>query len=212
MDRASPFSFECAACGQCCRNKRITLFPYELARLAAACGTPTGAILAGHTDEGGTVLRMDPENGACTFLRDGRCGVHAGRPLACRLYPLGRHSGARGEELFETPVHDFCKSRRNRETTAGAFLDSQDIAPYVLAADRYGDLLKRMVITLKTRDSALEILAETIGSEQEVASPWLDVDAAVNAFCSTTGARPPASVEDKITLHLQALEQWIAAI
>jgi hypothetical protein len=69
-----------------------------------------------------------------------------------------------------------------------------------------------MVMTLKTRDGALETLSEAIGGEQEVASPWLDVDAAVATFCRETGARPPESVEDRITTHLQAIKRWIAGI
>lgn len=209
MDRASSLSFECACCGKCCSNKRITLFPYEIARIAVACGKTTGEVLADHTDEGGTVLLMAPGNGSCTFLHDGKCSIHSGRPLACRLYPLGRHSGPAGEDFFLTPVHDFCIARKDKTTTAGAFLDSQDIAPYVLAADRYGGLLKQMVLVLKKSDNALQALTKTIGSQHDMASPWLDVDGTTQAFCDKTGIVMPASVEEKISLHLQALTEWV---
>jgi uncharacterized protein len=210
MDRSSPLSFECACCGKCCSNKRITLFPYEIARIAAACGKTTGEVLACHTDEGGTVLLMDPQHGRCTFLQDGKCGIHSGRPLACRLYPLGRHSGPAGEDYFLTPLHAFCSARRDRETTTGEFLDSQEIAPYVSAADRYGILLKQMVLVLKKSDNALQALTETLGSQHDIASPWLDVDGTTQAYCDKTGIRMPASVEEKISLHLKALTEWVA--
>ncbi len=36
----------------------------------------------------GSILKFT-DAGACVALDGARCGVHRGRPLACRLYPLG---------------------------------------------------------------------------------------------------------------------------
>jgi len=116
LTRESPFGYSCRACGICCRNKRITLSSYEIVRLACGRKTSTREILDTCTDEGGTALRLDPETGTCVFLADGRCSVHDHRPLACRLYPLGRHSNGGEEQFFEVPAECLCTAQRGRWT------------------------------------------------------------------------------------------------
>src|SRR5262249_30242634 len=98
-DRASPFSYRCGACTRCCFEKVIPLGPYEVARLAHNRGVSATEFLATYTTEAGTTL-LSREDGGCVFLDERGCGVHADRPLACRLYPLGRIVGANGVEYF----------------------------------------------------------------------------------------------------------------
>src|SRR5260370_22196922 len=42
MNRQSKFSYLCNQCGRCCRDKVITLSPYDVLRLARAAGISTG--------------------------------------------------------------------------------------------------------------------------------------------------------------------------
>ena len=84
--RESPFAYTCNGCGRCCHDKAIRVGPYEVARIAEALGVTTTHVLDEHVDPDVGALRQRPD-GSCVLLREGRCSVHQGRPLACRLYP-----------------------------------------------------------------------------------------------------------------------------
>src|ERR1700677_919749 len=155
MTHRSPFSYQCNACGLCCHNQVITLSPYDVIRLARAAHLSTTDALARFTLRRGSLLRFDAA-GACTALDATRCSLHSGRPLACRLYPLGlergRFTGSRSHPLASERYlgRDLAQeSFTQLEPAAGsaglygltssvaAFLDSQGVAPYLAAADRY---------------------------------------------------------------------------
>lgn len=149
MDRASAFSYACNRCGLCCRDKVITLSPYDLIRIARATGITTGAARERYTLRRGSLLRFAPD-GRCTALEGARCTIHRGRPLACRLYPLGleRAPAADGSAYAERfvrlePAPGSLGVYGDAGTVAG-FLDGQEIAPYFDAAERYYSLVAEM--------------------------------------------------------------------
>lgn len=86
----------CTRAGTCCHGKDVPVNPWELACLARAAGMDVTTLIARRTAPGGVRLRFDGPPGwrghrACAFYDPTRgCSAHAGRPLACRLYPLGR--------------------------------------------------------------------------------------------------------------------------
>jgi Fe-S-cluster containining protein len=84
----SEFSYVCNRCGLCCRGKVITLSPCDVIRIARAAKVSTGEAVAHYTLRRGSLLRFLPD-GRCAALEGLRCSIHPGRPLACRLYPLG---------------------------------------------------------------------------------------------------------------------------
>jgi len=94
----------CSRSGTCCHGKMVRLNPWELARLAQAKKMTPREFRDRYCDYGGVVLRFDGEPGwkeqqACSqYVAGFGCSVHLGRPLACRLYPLGRQR--QGEELY----------------------------------------------------------------------------------------------------------------
>ena len=88
MERQSKFSYVCNRCGLCCRDKVIALSPYDVIRIARAAKISTGAAVARYTIRRGSLLRFLPD-GRCAAFDGPRCTIHPGRPLACRLYPLG---------------------------------------------------------------------------------------------------------------------------
>src|SRR5271167_3268415 len=88
VNRKSQFSYVCKACGRCCHHKVITLSPYDVLRLALAAGISTREAIARYTIRRGSILKFS-DGGVCVALDGARCGVHRGRPIACRLYPLG---------------------------------------------------------------------------------------------------------------------------
>jgi uncharacterized protein len=94
----------CARTGTCCHGKMVRLNPWELARLGDAKNMSAREFRDRYCEHGGIILRFDGAPGwnnqaACSqYVPGSGCSVHPGRPLACRLYPLGRHQ--QGEQLY----------------------------------------------------------------------------------------------------------------
>lgn len=94
-----PFDFVCAGCGDCCRNRRdLVLSGYDLYRIARRLGLPPRLTadafckqeFAPQTLLPAVVLRPNARTGNCPFFEADACTIHAARPLACALYPLGQ--------------------------------------------------------------------------------------------------------------------------
>jgi Fe-S-cluster containining protein len=102
--RDEPLPFRChpglPCFNSCCRDKRLTLLPYDVLRLSRALGRTSDAFLAEHGE-----LEIDPASGwpslrirlsadgRCPFVGAQGCGVYADRPTCCRIYPLARAVG-----------------------------------------------------------------------------------------------------------------------
>ncbi|MGA2411291.1 MAG: YkgJ family cysteine cluster protein [Candidatus Binataceae bacterium] len=164
MNSGSRFSYQCNACGRCCHDQVITLSPYDVIRLARAANVSTSDAIIRFTLRRGSLLRFDSK-GACAALNGVRCSVHSGRPLACRLYPLGfqrsRSASSRLDAIASEGYlaleregsHDFFTLLEPAAGSAGiygtastiaAFLESQEAAPYFCATERYYSLLEPM--------------------------------------------------------------------
>ena len=94
-----PFDLVCAGCGDCCRNRRdLVLSGYDLYRIARRLGLPPRLTadafckqeFAPQTLLPAVVLRPNARTGNCPFFEADACTIHAARPLACALYPLGQ--------------------------------------------------------------------------------------------------------------------------
>lgn len=143
MLRASPFSYRCGCCGRCCRDKVITLAPYDVMRIAAAAGLGTAQTIARYTIRRGSVLRFDAQ-GACAALRGGLCGIHSGRPLPCRLYPLGMERTVEGDRFIGLEAAPGSTGIYGADGTVGGFMEQQQTSPYLDAAERYASLIVLM--------------------------------------------------------------------
>jgi Fe-S-cluster containining protein len=126
----------------------ITLSPYDVIRIARAAKISTSAAVARYTLRRGSLLRFLP-GGRCAALEGPRCTIHPGRPLACRLYPLGleRVPGADGggyvEHFVQLEPAAGSLGVYGVAGTVAEFLDEQDAAPYLDAVARYHSLLGR---------------------------------------------------------------------
>jgi len=142
----SKLSYVCNRCGLCCRDKVITLSPCDVIRIARAAAISTGAAVARYTLRRGSLLRFLPD-GRCAALDGPRCTIHSGRPLACRLYPLGL------ERAPGTDDHTYVERFVRLEPASGSlgiygeadtvaeFLDGQQVASYLDAVARYHPLV-----------------------------------------------------------------------
>lgn len=195
----------------------ITLAPYDVLFIARAAGVSTAEAVSRFTIRRGSLLRFGAD-GACAALSGTRCSIHHGRPLACRLYPLGldRSVGGRIEKL--TALEPALGSRGVYGTsgTVGDFLEAQDTIEYLVANDRYRCLIPQIrarIIDLIDFDSIeprefwrraiREALAETGYDPNPLIDAMFDPDGLV-------GRRDDE--ESEMLVHLAALGVRIGKI
>jgi len=140
MDRRTPFSYRCNQCGRCCHDKVITLSPYDVLRIARATALSTGDVVRHYTIRRGSILRFLSE-GTCAALDGTQCTLHQGRPLACRLYPLGLESTAADDHLIALDPAEGSLGIYGKNSTAGDFIDANGTADYLAALERYRELI-----------------------------------------------------------------------
>jgi len=156
----------CTRSGACCHGKAVCLNPWELARLAAAKGLSVRAFRDQYCEFGGIRLVFRPqaepnEPLSCSmYVPERGCSAHAGRPLACRLYPLGRER--RGNDIqymhrgSSFPCLAGCPDVVNLpHMSVSDYLEGQDITAYVAAQDGYLELMQHLA------DGAFVLLLET---------------------------------------------------
>jgi Fe-S-cluster containining protein len=92
----------------------------------------------------GSILKFKPD-GTCGALAGARCTIHTGRPLACRLYPLGLQRDGDGRESF-IRLEPATGSRGiyGENGTIADFLVAQGVPEYLAANDAYRRLLDLM--------------------------------------------------------------------
>lgn len=198
--RESAFSYACHGCGRCCHGKSITVSPYEAARLGDALNLTTTEVFERYIVPETRSVRT-VENRACVFLDETGCTVHSGRPISCRLYPLGWFSDRQDREAFaELTAHPQTEGVYGTDGTVADYLAAQETAPFERAARRYADVLWR-----------LNAATDTEGPDPGEPPPMTDVDAAVEADCAARGVPVPDDVEDRVNLHLDLLHRWLDA-
>src|SRR5260370_9262516 len=80
-----------------------------------------------------------------------RCAVHSGRPLACRLYPLGLERTGNKEHFVQLEPAQGSLGVYGADGTVEAFLTAQDAAPYLQTNEHY----RRLLPFLRARIAAL---------------------------------------------------------
>lgn len=186
------FSYHCNRCNRCCRDRRIQVNPYEVLRLARNCGLTTGEVVERHVDTERMALRRRSD-GTCVFLGSSGCTVHADRPLACRLYPLGRIVRGSDETWVLLPPADGSEGVRGTTGEVKSYVGKQGAIPYMRAADAYHGVVERALMAG---------CADETNRNDGSAGRWLlDVDA-----CVETTGEPDVD----LALHLDFLENMRA--
>jgi Fe-S-cluster containining protein len=156
----------CTRAGACCQGKTVWLNPWDLARLAEAKGLTSRVFRDRYCEFGGIRLRFEssPEGeglSVCSqYVPDFGCGVHEGRPLVCRLYPLGRQRC--GQELDylhigrRFPCLECCPEVVDLPyLTVADYLTGQDVIAGETAQDEYLEIMQRLA------DGAFVLLLES---------------------------------------------------
>jgi hypothetical protein len=204
--RDAAFSYRCGACSRCCRGKRIQLSPYELARLAAVLETTTTDVISRYTRDG-TALAVRPDD-SCVFLGPLGCSVHAGRPLVCRLYPLGVVVAEDGREaVVELEPHPDTEGAYGTDGTVADYFAAQGAPPFFAAAARYHAVLQKL-------GSCASPISDGPSGEDDLpdVAAFLDPHLAVSWNAERGGPPVPAGVEELIDRHLALLEIWAARL
>ena len=190
--RGAAFSYQCRACSRCCYGRRIQINPYEIARLSRGLGITTTEVISRFTVDGGTALATRPDF-SCTFLGPKGCTVHADRPLVCRLYPLGRAVDAAGNEAFvKLEPHPETEGVYGADGTVNSYLESQSVAAYIAAADRYFAVYTLLVSNGGDRDD----------------EPGLDIDPGAFIDADLAVQTPTLGVDALTEAHLAIIERW----
>ncbi|MBV5281609.1 MAG: YkgJ family cysteine cluster protein [Paludibacter sp.] len=156
----------CSRRGTCCHGNLVMLNPWELFCLAREKKVSPREFRDLYCESGGIRLRFDGKAGwrekkACSqYIDNFGCSVHVGRPLACRLFPLGRqiqsealsymHQG----EVF--PCLDGCPEVTGLpQLTVGEYLQGQQTEVFENAQNEYLKLMQSLA------DIAFELLLDT---------------------------------------------------
>lgn len=150
LAKTDPLQLSCgvSGCGSnCCKaSAPIVLNPYEIALICRESSMSYEDLLdIVDTDRAdGFPLVMLPRDPACHFMTEQGCGIYTARPLACRLFPMGRvYDGMRSR--FVLPEQNICHGLASAPTgTVGDYLETQDVDVQIRMADRWIDFVSEI--------------------------------------------------------------------
>ena len=160
----------CSRKGTCCHGNQVLLNPWELACLAHEKNMSASEFRAAFCIQGGSVLHFNGEKdqrgkAACgLYTENFGCSFHTARPLACRLFPLGRQvQHEKAEYIFQGttfPCLNGCSEvLDSQKITVADYLEGQETADFELAQDAYLEIMQNLA------DIAFTLLLETGLSE-----------------------------------------------
>ena len=145
----------CSRAGTCCHGKTVFLNPWELANISKEKKMTPKEFSSEFCEWGGIKLKFNGESqfknqSACSqYIENFGCSVHLGRPLACRLYPLGRkiqneeahyiHEGKEFPCLADCPTVTELP-----QMTVGEYLKDQSTKTYESGQDIYLELVQQL--------------------------------------------------------------------
>jgi Fe-S-cluster containining protein len=156
----------CTRAGTCCHGNLVLLNPWELFSLAKEKKKTTREFRDFYTEFGGIKLRFDGKadskgKAACSQYVDGfGCSVHLGRPMACRLFPIGRQiHNSEVQYIYQGakfPCLDGCPDVVELpHLSVGEYLQGQKTEHYEKAQDAYLELMQNLA------DMAFELFLDT---------------------------------------------------
>lgn len=184
IDSTDKLPLTCSRRGTCCFGKQVLINPWELATLAMTKKMPVNEFIQQFCDSGGTRLLFNgivSKKGeyACSQYIDGfGCSLHAGRPLVCRLYPVGRRQ-QNNEVMYIYEGDQFPCINGCPEVTELPFmnideyLQGQQAGKFEQAHDMYLELMQGIA------DTAFALLLETGMTTDEmlyVLKIWTDLN------------------------------------
>ena len=145
----------CTRTGTCCHGNQVFLNPWELARLAHEKGISAADFRNNYCDDGGILLRFNGKvdkrgKSACSqYIDNFGCSVHVVRPLACRLFPLGRQiQHGKAEYIFQGeqfPCLNGCEAVVELpHLSVEEYLKGQETDAFEKAQDAYLEVMQNL--------------------------------------------------------------------
>ncbi len=214
MDRQSQFSYRCGACGRCCHNQVISLSPAELLAIARASGIATGAARARYTERRGSLLRFRADGG-CAALEGVRCSIHPGRPLACRIYPLGLERTPDGDRFIRLEPAQGSAGRYGVDGVVGDYLTDQGVDELLGMVECYRPLIaaiRNKIETLVDFDKIEPREFWRHATAEALRESNFDANRLIDALFDPDGVGAArASIEATTAAHLSILQEMIAS-
>ena len=156
----------CSRSGTCCFGKAVMLNPWELLNFSKEKKITPREFKELYTELGGIRLLFNgnPDKKgqkACSqYIDNAGCSVHKGRPLACRLYPLGRQiQFDKAHYIYEGATFpcltDCAEVLDLPKLSVGEYLKGQEADPFEKAQDAY------LIVMQNIADIAFELLLES---------------------------------------------------
>lgn len=156
----------CSRTGTCCHGKTVWLNPWELALISREKKLSRKDFIEQFCDFGGIKLKFEGEKGwkdlkSCSqYIPNFGCSVHLGRPLACRLYPLGRQIQSEKAQYIhegkDFPCLEGCPEVVNLPfMTVGEYIEDQSAGEFEKSQDDHLELMQQLA------DIAFELFLDT---------------------------------------------------
>lgn len=156
----------CSRAGTCCFGKAVMLNPWELFSFSKEKKVTPREFRDLYTDFGGIRLTFNGKEDkkgqkACSqYIDNVGCSVHQGRPLACRLYPLGRQiQFDKAHYIYEGKqfpcLTDCAEVLELPKLSVGEYLKGQGANPFEKAQDEY------LIMMQNIADIAFELLLDS---------------------------------------------------
>lgn len=156
----------CSRSGTCCFGKTVMLNPWELFTFSVEKKITPREFRDLYTEHGGIQLLFNGTTDkkgqkACSqYVDNFGCSVHLGRPLACRLYPLGRQlQNNKAQYIYEGDkfpcLTDCAEVLELPKLSVGKYLEGQAVEQFEKAQDEY------LLVMQNVADIAFELLLDT---------------------------------------------------
>jgi Fe-S-cluster containining protein len=173
----------CTREGSCCHGNQVLINPWELALLASQNKLTSNEFKNTFTEYGGIRLKFNGKENkflkkACSlYSEEIGCSSHKNRPLACRLFPIGRQIQENKSAYFfegaQFPCFKECPDVTNlKSLKLEEYLKSQKIKNHEYAQDAY------LEVTQNLADFALTLLIDTNLTKDEqrkTIQKWSDI-------------------------------------
>ena len=163
----------CSRKGSCCHCNQVFLNPWELTQLAKEKETTPKNIIEQFCENGGIQLKFKGKidnrgNSACNlYTEDFGCSAHKGRPLHCRLFPLGRQiQNNEAKYIFQGKdfpciTNDCPEVLELPKFTLEEYLQGQETELFESAQDEYLEVMQNLA------DIAFTLLLDTELAQSE---------------------------------------------
>ena len=190
----------CSRSGTCCFGKTVMLNPWELLRFSEEKKITSREFRDLYCEFGGVQLRFDGKpdqkgQPACSqYVENAGCSVHQGRPLACRLYPLGRQiQFDKTQYIYEGDIfpclNDCAEVLELPKLSVGEYLKGQEAELFEKAQDAY------LIVMQNIADIAFELLLDS--------GLAASGDTKTLALWRVMGSQPPELLAERIG------QEWI---